>query len=131
MEPRAYFQDRFVMDGTYSTAVAARAMSAAGIVVLEAGEPEFPDHNAEWERRNLEYALDGYKSAIAKLNEEGIVDPGEVGIIGFSRTCAYALYAITMSPSSFKAATIANGDINGYLQFMIQQDLYGVRGMEG
>jgi dipeptidyl aminopeptidase/acylaminoacyl peptidase len=131
IEPRAYFQDRFIMDGAYSTAVAARAMAAAGIVVLEAGEPEFPNHDEDWEKRNLSYALDGYTSAVQSLDKEGIVDPEAVGIIGFSRTCAYALYSITMKPAAFKAATIANGDVNGYLQFMIYQDLYGLRGLQG
>jgi dipeptidyl aminopeptidase/acylaminoacyl peptidase len=83
IEPRSYSQDQFIIDGTYSTAVAARAMAAAGLAVLEAGEPEIGNHDREWRKHNLEYALNGYRAGIRKLNAEGVIDPKNVGIVGF------------------------------------------------
>lgn len=123
IEPRSYSQSIFIMDGAYSTAAAARPMAAVGIVVLEAGQPEEEKYDEMWEKNDLAYALDGYRSAITKLAGEGIIDEGRVGIFGFSRTCEEALYSITTYSSGFRAATLANGVVDGYLQYMLLQDV--------
>jgi len=107
IEPRAYSQKLFIVDGTYPTAVAAQAMAAGGLMVLQAGEPAVPREDAF--RQETSAALAGYEAVIAKLATEGLIDPHNVGIIGFSRTCDNVLYAITKNPSLFAAATIANG----------------------
>lgn len=120
IEPRAYFQNRFVIDGTYSTAVAARAMAADGLLVLQAGEPPAPEQsmfNGATAR-----ALEGYEAVISRLTTEGLVDPNRVGIIGFSRTCDTVLYAITHNPRLFAAATLANGLTYGPMQYMAYVD---------
>jgi dipeptidyl aminopeptidase/acylaminoacyl peptidase len=107
IEPRAYSQKLFIVDGTYPTAVAAQAMAADGVMVLQAGEPAVPREDAF--RQETSAALAGYEAAIAKLAAEGLIDPHRVGIIGFSRTCDNVMYAITQNPNLFAAATIANG----------------------
>jgi dipeptidyl aminopeptidase/acylaminoacyl peptidase len=107
IEPRAYSQNLFVVDGTYPTAVAAQAMAADGLMILQAGEPAVPQNDAF--RQGTSAALAGYEAAIAKLATEGLIDPKRVGIIGFSRTCDNVMYAITQNPSLFAVATIANG----------------------
>jgi dipeptidyl aminopeptidase/acylaminoacyl peptidase len=119
IEARSYRQDRFVVDGTYATAVAAQAMAADGLMVLQAGEPAVP--KGESFRKGTAAALDGYKAAVAKLAAEGLVDPRRVGIIGFSRTCDNVMYAVTRAPGLFAAATIANGftyGVMGYLEIV-------------
>jgi dipeptidyl aminopeptidase/acylaminoacyl peptidase len=107
IEPRAYTQDLFVVDGTYPTAVAAQAMAADGLMILQAGEQRFAQTDTF--RQGTPSALEGYKAVIAKLAADGLVDPKRVGIIGFSRTCDNVMYAITHDPKLFAAATIANG----------------------
>jgi dipeptidyl aminopeptidase/acylaminoacyl peptidase len=63
----------------------------------------------------------GFKSAIAQLDAEGIIDPKRVGIVGFSRTCWHVEQALIDQPSLFAAATIADGMDLGYMQY----DLFG------
>ncbi len=120
IEARAYHQDRFVLDGTYATAVAARAMAADDLLVLQAGEPaaaEQDTFNGATAR-----ALRGYEAVVAKLNAEGRIDPDRVAVIGFSRTCDTVLYAVTHNPRLFAAATVANGLTYGPLQYFITVD---------
>jgi hypothetical protein len=117
IEARSYWQDRFVVDGTYATAVAAQAMAGDGLMVLQAAEPAVPEEEAF--RKGTAAALEGYRTVIAELAREGLVDPRLVGIIGFSRTCDNVMYAVTQAPSLFAAATIANGftyGVMGYLE---------------
>jgi dipeptidyl aminopeptidase/acylaminoacyl peptidase len=117
IEARSYRQDQFIVDGTYATAVAARAMAGDGLMVLQAGEPAVPEGEAF--RKGTATGLEGYKAVIAQLAREGLVDPRQVGIIGFSRTCDNVMYAVTQAPSLFAAATIANGftyGVMGYLE---------------
>ena len=123
IEPRAYSQSRFIMDGVYPTAVAARPMAADGIVVLEAGEPAVARHDHQWSEEQLQIALEGYEAGIARLVADGIADPNRVGIIGFSRTCENVLYALTKAPRLFAAATMANGLTYGYMQYLQLVDL--------
>jgi dipeptidyl aminopeptidase/acylaminoacyl peptidase len=122
IEARSYSQNSFLLDGTYSTATAARAMAADDMVVLQAGEalPSFGPKN--WFKVERATMLEGYETAIAKLTAEGLVDPRRVGIIGFSRTCEDVFYAITKRPELFRAVTIANGLVYGLMQYSVFSD---------
>jgi len=46
-----------------------------------------------------------------------------MGIIGFSRTCLYTLAALSNSKFSFVAATINDGVMLGYFQYLMDLDL--------
>jgi hypothetical protein len=116
IEARSYRQDQFIIDGTYATAVAAQAMAADELMVLQAGEPEVPTDESF--RKGTAAALAGYQAAIAKLSGEGLIDPHRVGIIGFSRTCDNVMYAVTQDPDLFAAATIANGFTYGLMGYL-------------
>jgi dipeptidyl aminopeptidase/acylaminoacyl peptidase len=124
IEPRAYSQSLFVVDGTYPTAVAAQAMAADGLMILQAGEPAVPRNDTF--RQETPAALAGYEAVIAKLTTEGLIDPKRVGIVGFSRTCDNVMYAITQNPSLFAAATIANGFTYGLMGYLdiIDETIY-------
>ncbi len=64
-------------------------------------------------------------SAVHQLVSEGLVDPDEIGIIGFSRTCYYVMYILEMlAPSSvhFKAASVNDGWIQAYLNYVLWLD---------
>ncbi len=105
---------KIATDGAYPTAMAARALASAGIMVLQ-----IPDHmgkdlvTVQEARRHAE----GYVSAIAQLNVDGLIDPKKVGIIGFSRTCWYVETALIDHPASFTAATLADGVDESYMQY--------------
>ena len=57
--------------------------------------------------------------------EQGLVDPERIGIIGFSRTCFYVLEALTTSALRIKAASITDGVLADYLQYLLAVDESG------
>src|SRR5438477_4962258 len=68
------------------TAFAARALAAAGIVVLQVDE-DCPFVTPQ----EGSCAASAYESGVKKLVSDGLVDPEKVGIIGFSRSCYYVM----------------------------------------
>lgn len=109
-----YREGQFITDGLYPTAFAARELASAGFVVLQIQKQ--PDTVSEEDPR---IALDGYRSAIARLAAIGMIDPRRVGVVGFSWTCWYAIYALVHDPGLFAAATIADGLDNSYMQYKL------------
>jgi len=62
---------------------------------------------------------------VNELVKEGIVDSERVGIIGFSRTCFYVMEALTTSALHIKAASITDGVMGNYLQYITLVDVPG------
>ena len=134
IQTHGFVENRFLTDGGYTTALAARPLASAGFVVLQmphlyehlATAQELPDHIA------------GFESAIDLLASEGLIDPVRVGIIGFSRTCYHVEGALIQDPKRFAAATIADGVDESYMQYLEnsvgsggasteQEAIYGVK----
>lgn len=117
IQTHGFEQSYFFPSGAYPTAFAARELAAAGIVVLQtgavAGCPEI--------------ALDegpcnaaGYEFVANLLVSEGLVDPDRIGIIGFSRTCFYVMEMLTTGSLHLKAASITDGVLESYFQYLMQ-----------
>jgi RNA polymerase sigma factor (sigma-70 family) len=106
----------FITDGSYQTAMAARALATAGIMVLQVDTRR--DHMESI--REPDDQLLGFQSAVDSLSRAGLVDPGRVGIIGFSRTSWYVEYALIERPHLFVAATIADGADYSYMQYLLE-----------
>jgi hypothetical protein len=104
--------------GTFTTAFAARPLAATGIMVLQVQEA--PNLMTPQE---APVNLQGYEAAIDRLTADGLVDPGRVGLIGFSRTGYYTLEALTKASNKFAAATIAESDFLGYMQQLLGVDI--------
>ncbi len=104
----------FLPSGLFPTAFAARELSAFGMVVLQVQDCS-PSNSAE---EGL-CSVSGYESAIKELAAEGLVDPDNVGIVGFSRSCYYVLKALTTIPQRFKAGSITEGFDGGYFQYIL------------
>jgi dipeptidyl aminopeptidase/acylaminoacyl peptidase len=49
-----------------------------------------------------------------------LIDSSRVGIVGFSRTCYYVMQALTESKLQFRAASITDGMVLGYLEYVMQ-----------
>lgn len=109
-----YVKGQFVTDGLYPTAFAARELASAGFVVLQIQKQ--PNTVSE---DDPEIALEGYRSAIARLAAIGMIDPRRVGVVGFSWTCWYVVYALVHAPRLFAAATVADGLDNSYMQYKL------------
>jgi dipeptidyl aminopeptidase/acylaminoacyl peptidase len=69
--------------------------------------------------------VDGYEAAVNALDKEGLVDPDRIGIIGFSRTCYYVMQTLTASTLHVRAASITDGVMLDYLQYLMAVDLFG------
>lgn len=118
IQTHGFWDGRFITDGTYSTAYAARPLASAGFVVLQVGT-----NSAH--RLELQMASDqvrGYQAAIKQLSSEGLIDPTKVGIIGFSSNSWYVETALAKEPELFAAATIADGVDRSYMQRMLFGD---------
>jgi hypothetical protein len=59
------------------------------------------------------------ESAANKLVSDGLVDPERIGIIGFSRSCFYVMETLTAGSLHLKAASITDGVLADYLQYML------------
>lgn len=119
----SYNRGEFITDGTDPTAFAARHLASAGFVVLQI--PKKPDTLSD---KDPEDALEGYRSAIASLSGDGLIDTKRGGVVGFSWTYWYATSAITREPDLFAAATVADGLDNSYMQYQLSADSsFGVR----
>ena len=86
IQTHGFTESEFRPSGVFPTAFAARALAAAGIVVLH-GRSHCPILTPD----EGPCAVSGYESAANQLVSEGLVDPRRIGIIGFSRTCFYVM----------------------------------------
>src|SRR5581483_985054 len=106
----------------WPTAYAAQPLAARGIFVLQLKDNYYPEQfERDGQRREVERAIQIYKSAIAYLSKLRLIDPARVGIIGFSDTCLYVKWALAHDPKLFAAATVAEGGDGGYLQYITEK----------
>ncbi|MGA2606815.1 MAG: hypothetical protein ABSH01_05080 [Terriglobia bacterium] len=115
IQTHGFLEHEFMTDGAYTTAFAARALAAHGIVVLQI-EDRY-DHLLTTDEASIRVL--GFESAIYRLASEGLIDPKRVGIIGFSRTCYYVETALINDPERFAAATLADGVDVSYMQYLL------------
>jgi dipeptidyl aminopeptidase/acylaminoacyl peptidase len=121
IQTHGFSESEFRPSGVFPTAFAARALAAAGMVVLQVEEDcpmVTPDEGP--------CAVSGYDAVVHKLVSEGVVDPDRVGIIGFSRTCFYVMEILTAGLPHVKAASITDGFLVGYLEYIMSQPASGI-----
>ncbi|MFT4111311.1 hypothetical protein [Silvibacterium sp.] len=110
----SFDEHRFLTDGTDPTAFAARHLASDGFIVLEIQKKPTTMTEAD-----ADGSLEGYKSAIDALSAAGLIDPARVGVVGFSMSCWYVWNALIKAPRLFAAATIADGNTNSYMEYML------------
>jgi dipeptidyl aminopeptidase/acylaminoacyl peptidase len=124
IQTHGFAPSQFVPSGVFPTANAARALAAAGIVVLQVG------YVGECGTATPDEGLcnaSGYETVANQLVSEGLVDPDKIGIIGFSRSCYHVMEALTFGSLHLKAASITDGELGDYLQYMLFGDLFVAR----
>jgi dipeptidyl aminopeptidase/acylaminoacyl peptidase len=110
-------KNRFLADGSFSSAFVAQPLAAAGIAVLQIPDPDIDVMEGPDEGPRM---LDAYETAVAALAEKKGIDSGKVGLIGFSRTCYHVEYALAFSTRvKFAAATVADGVDMGHWQYLV------------
>jgi hypothetical protein len=98
-------------DAYITTSMAAQALAARGIAVLQIQDPpgtETPAEPAAFMR--------GCSSIIAELARRGWIDTNKVGLVGFSRSGWYVEYTLTHSSFNYAAASIADNIDSSYVQ---------------
>jgi hypothetical protein len=115
VQTHGFDSKEFLSDGSWTTAMAARPLAAAGFVVLQIEDKH--EQSEAFEEAKIH--VNGYEAAIQQFADSGVVDPKRVGIIGFSRTCWYVEEALLEYPNRFAAAVIADGVDQSYLQYML------------
>ncbi|MGB9067649.1 MAG: hypothetical protein WCC21_03685 [Candidatus Acidiferrales bacterium] len=121
IQTHGFEEDRFWIDGPWSSAFAAQPLAARDIVVLQVGSSADPRENRKYTNTPDEAPrqMAAYEGAIDYLDGRGLIDRARVGIIGFSRTVSYVAYTLTHSKYPFAAATFADGFDAGYVNFML------------
>lgn len=110
-----FYDGEFMTDGTDPTAFAARELASAGMVVLQIQKKSAHTLNDAEAQDHLE----GYRSAIERLSNDGLIDRSKVGMVGFSWTCWYVENALIKAPKLFAAATVADGVIHSYMDYLV------------
>lgn len=115
IQTHGFFDWAFVTDGIFPTAMAARPLASAGIAVLQTTQRH--DNDIESTPAEGPSEVEKFRSAVQQLERDGLVDPTKVGVIGFSRTCFHVVTTLINRPTLFRAATIADGIDNSYMQY--------------
>jgi dipeptidyl aminopeptidase/acylaminoacyl peptidase len=103
----------FRPSGSYPTAFAAQELAGVGFLVLQVKDCPIRETPEE-----ASCQVRGYEAAVKRLVTDGLVDPTRIGIIGFSRTCYYVMTALTSSTLHFGAASVTDGVMADYLQYL-------------
>ena len=119
--------NEFLVDGVWSTAMAARPLAAAGFIVLQA--PDNREQSGTLEEARIH--VNGYKAAIDQLTASGMIDPKRVGIVGFSRSCWYVEESLLELPDRYAAAVMADGVDQSYFQYMLYAPENAIMEAEG
>jgi hypothetical protein len=114
IQTHGFTESKFIPSGIYPTAFAARALASVGILVLQVSESSCPSGTPE----EAPCSVSGYESGTEQLIADGLVDRQRIGIIGFSRTCYSVMEMLTTSALHLKAASVTDGIMADYLQYM-------------
>lgn len=120
IQAHGFPKNRFSSSGIYPTAMAARALGASGMYVLQLSSCVDIDTP-----KSGPCDVASIDAAVGKLVAAGLVDPSRIGIIGFSYTVYTTLEALTTSKVQFAAASVTDGWSYGYWEYLTQVDAGG------
>ena len=119
IQTHGFEREQFAPSGWYPGPYAARALQAAGIMVLQIDEDCVIGSPGE-----ASCATSAYEGAIRQLLLDGLVDTRRIGIIGFSRTCFYVMEALTKNTIPIAAASVTDGNMLIYLQYILSEGAF-------
>lgn len=117
--------DRFLPNGTFTTAYAAQALASEGFAVLQM---RIRDSGAVGSLKEGPALVQGIDAGVTHLASAHNIDRGRVALVGFSRGGFAVQYAITHQNETRFVAAVASDSFDGsYLQYV----LAGARGWAG
>ena len=114
VQTHGFDASEFLVDGPSGSAFAARALAAAGFVVIQIEDQAGISVSDE----PAAYAA-GYRAAIRSLVDRGIVDPKRVGAIGFSATGLYLQEMLVREPTALSALILSDTGYYGYVSHVL------------
>ncbi len=117
IQTHGFDPDIFLLDGPFTTAMAAQELANKGVAVLQMGEGPLYEQTESTPEEGPANASP-LESAVDYLDGLGIIDRRRVGLLGFSRTAYHVKYAITHSHYHFAAAIAAEGIDFGYWMYV-------------
>ena len=124
------WDDTFIHGGNggYSSNFAPQALVNCGFVVLLMQDSIGPYPKGTWERlpggvSEAFRAMDAYETARRELDRRGLIEPGRVGLMGFSRTSWTVDFTITHSKETWAAAVSADSGIYNYGTYLGDRNL--------
>lgn len=116
----------FLVDGPSHAGYAARALAARGILVLQVFESATPEIlKYEGTSKEPKIGADAYQAAIKRLTMTGLVDPGRVGIIGWSHAGIYVWHTLIDDPATYKAVILSEPSTYVYSEYLANVDYLG------
>jgi len=106
---------QFMIDGPYPSAFAAQPLAGHGIMVFQLAN-DYAEASSFSELKRESSKLD---AVVRHLDEQRLIDPQRVGLVGWSRTCAYVKFALTHSHTRFAAASVQDGWDAGYWGYIL------------
>jgi dipeptidyl aminopeptidase/acylaminoacyl peptidase len=116
IQTHGFSSEQFLLDGPFTTAMAAEELANKGIAVLQL--PQSPLELADTCKRGGP-AQSQIESAIDYLDNIGLIDRNRVGLVGFSITGFNVRQALVNSNYRFAAATSAEGNDWGYWTYVV------------
>jgi len=114
LQTHGFYNDHeFLVDGSFTTGFASQPLASSGIVVLQIEDRE--DLHSRPAQEEATLSVMGFEAAIDQLNNDGLIDPSRIGIIGFSRTHWHVEEALIHDPHRYRAATLIDGVDQSYL----------------
>ena len=115
IQTHGFTESAFLPSGSFPTAFAAREFAAAGIAVLQVTGGVCAESTSSEGPCNRE----GFEAGAKQLVAEGLVDPQNVGYIGFSRTCYHGMELLANGTLPLKAALLADGITGDFFDFTL------------
>jgi dipeptidyl aminopeptidase/acylaminoacyl peptidase len=119
IQTHGFLEKSFTPSGYSGSASAAQELAAQGILVLQTA---YGDQDVDCKMDTPEEApcmVGLIESAAKQLVAEGLADPENIGIVGFSRTCYYVMDMLTTNTLHLKAASITDGVMADYASYVL------------
>jgi dipeptidyl aminopeptidase/acylaminoacyl peptidase len=119
IQTHGFTESEFRPSGVFPTAFAARALAATGIMVLQTATEVTGANCLIATPEEGPCDVEMLESAANQLVSDGSVDRERIGIIGFSRTCFSVMEMLTTGSLKLRAASVTDGVMETYLQYMM------------
>jgi len=117
IQTHGFSPDQFLVDGPFTTALAAQALANKGIVVLQIGDSPLHEQS-EGKLDEGPVTQSQIESAVDYLDNSGVIQRENVGLVGFSATGFDVRNTLIHSKYHFAAATSAEGNDHGYWAYI-------------